>query len=212
MKKLFLILFFSTLLYSAQYYKSFNTEYYINDTRLLLYKILNRWNVTELDSFSSPCNKKVSAKLSRGITINYNKKHQTITLHFKRTFAKLLGIFNENNMVNKTSLGARKFNLVEFNNNLFQTISSTVLPNTNNEIGSIILYNIPPKVFKKFSQYELTIILEGHIAGLFEKSSKIALHTHGELFRECKQRKSYPVSLRIQNKDSQETLLHYQMN
>jgi len=209
MKKLLLTFLFISFLQAEQYYKTFNTEYYIDDKRILLYKILNRWNISEIKDYNDPCGRNIKAKLSNGIGLLYKKELKSVTISFKNEFAKLLAPFSEDeNTKNKKLFQLKWFNTIYLKNPI-----SKIEPSSTNGISKIVLKNISYIEFQKLQAIKnnIEIELEGIIYGVFNKSSKLALNSSGRFFRKCENIKEYGVVLKIKNKNSNELLVEYSM-
>jgi len=209
MKKLLLTFLFISFLQAEQYYKTFNTEYYIDDKRILLYKILNRWNISEIKDYNDPCGRNIKAKLSNGIGLSYKKELKSVTISFKNEFAKLLAPFSEDeNTKNKKFFQLKWFNTIYLKNPI-----SKIEPSSTNGISKIVLKNISYIEFQKLQAIKnnIEIELEGIIYGVFNKSSKLALNSSGRFFRKCENIKKYGAVLKIKNKNSNELLVEYSM-
>ena len=207
MKKLFLLIVISIYLNSAEYYNMKSTEYYLDDKRVLLYKILNHWNLADSYDYEEPCGRDIKAKLNSGIDLHYDKKKQKVTIDFDNSFAKLLSVVKECD----DCKGYDGFKNVWFNSSYFQDINSTIKINKKQEIGAIIIYGISPSEFDRLDaeKDKLELRLEGKVFGLFLRSNKIALHRFGVFLRECGNIKDFPFVIEIINKANKEILIKY---
>ena len=178
-------------------------KYYINNNKVLLYKIINWWYDSLPEESHQICGSLIRCQTKDNIRIEYNAIEMKLRFNAKESFADLLSIFKEC----KQCWGPSYLELTWLNKEYF---------------GDGKFMTSADKYSYTFSHIERTnaqriqsladvigLELEGVICGLM--NGKIALHHSGNLLKTCqtdseKQDKIFPITLKIVNYQTEEIL------
>jgi len=205
-----LILINSNFLF-ANYSELYSSSQYINNRQVLLYKIINWWNVESNKNNLDLCAKSVKYIRTNNINIEYNESSNKLTLLFVNSFANLVDIFKEcKNCFGPSYLENVFLNKKYFNSKRIENISKELF-----EVKRIVLNNVNKKQAMKVLnlQKNISLELEGFVGGLLLANNKLSLHQSGEFFRLCskKKKENYPVFFRVISTSSKELLLEYKV-
>ncbi|MFH1168801.1 MAG: hypothetical protein V1852_32755 [Pseudomonadota bacterium] len=195
-------------LYSSTVFCS--EDYYVDDNRTLLYKIINWW----YDCIPKDCNLYCGAAIkctNQGNTeVEYNEGNRTLTLRIKGGFANLLSALKKSDRYstssclrctwqNKKYLGSGKADATfDLNEYIINDISKH---------NALSIAGI---------RDEILFVIEGNIGGLSEDGT-VVLHQSGPFLKNCPGKSdgedpNSPVSVKVINAQANEVIIEYQAN
>ncbi|PHR74354.1 MAG: hypothetical protein COA66_00760 [Arcobacter sp.] len=172
---------------------------YINNKQVLLYKIMNWWNINDNVDELNPCHKKIKYERIGNIEVKYNKISKELTFLFKNSFANLVDIIKEcKNCYGPTYLKNTFLNKDYFRHSKVKNIKKEL-----SQLNKIVFKNVKQAEARKIIVMEknILLLLEGNIGGLLLKNNNIALHQAGDFFRSCsaKKKEDFPITFTISN-------------
>lgn len=198
----------TNLLYanSSDLYSNFQ---YVNNKQVLLYKIMNWWNIENNKNEITPCNKSIKYKKIENIQVKYNSSSKELTFLFKNSFANLVDVLKQyKNCYGSSYLKNIFLNKKYFNNGTTENITKEL-----SEIEKLTFHNISKKEAFEIINIEkdITLVLEGVIGGLLLENNKISLHQAGKFFRTCpkKGKEDFPINFTIIKNSTDEILVRY---
>jgi len=206
--KLSIVLFFLsfTVLQGANKYFGDDT-YSIDNSKVLLYKLINWWNVYGGDESQRLCNRSINYEDTRKIKLKYFTKLKTLEVKLDNDFASLISILGSND------LKSTYLDITYFDTNIPQILNKHEFSEK-----TITFKNINPQQYHNLKkiQNDLVVVVEGKISGLLEVSGKIALHNSGSFFRKCfsnnlNQKIDYPLTLKILDNKAKKLLVQYEL-
>jgi len=193
-------------LYSSDLYSNFQ---YVDNNQVLLYKIMNWWNIDSNQNDITPCNKAIKYKRIGNIKVEYDDKSRELTLVLKNSFAKLVDILKEC----KNCYGPEYLENIFLNQDYFKNATTKNITKELSLLNKLIFNDVNQREAFKIKNIEkdITLIFEGVIGGLLSGSNNISVHQAGSFFRNCpiKGKKNFPIKFTIMNKSTNETLVVY---
>ncbi len=178
--------------------------YYINNSQVLLYKVINWWYDCLEEESKQLCGTKVRCRNQGNTQVEYNGTTMKLTLRIDGGFAHQLSLFNP--LARASYLACTSLNKTYFSRSEAKDISGG-LPIT----GALVIHRVGKTQGMQIQSMQKDIVfeLEGIISGLV--NGKIALNHMGEFIKTCPDagRKRSPVSLRIMNFRTKEVLATY---
>lgn len=191
---------------SSDLYSNFQ---YIDNKQVLLYKIMNWWNIDSNQNDITPCHKAVKYKRIGNIKVKYNDKSKELTLIFKNSFADLVDILKEC----KNCYGPEYLENIFLNQEYFKNATTKNITKELSLLKKLTVNNVSKKEASKIIHMEqdITIILEGFIGGILSISNNISLHQAGIFFRSCpkKGKNDFPIKFTIVNTSTNALLIGY---
>lgn len=186
--------------------------YYIEDNRVLLYKIINWWYDALPEEAEQLCGDVIRHHNQGKIHSSYNAGQKTLVLHLPGGFANLLSAAEHGIAVSRPSVYAcSQLSRKHFGNGT-SSVTIEEFPITNSYTFRFQPVNTG-QYRKILSMLDtLQVILEGTIGGL--QNGKIALYTSNRNLYDCTSNSlsapAYPPpSLKIVKPDTQELLAEY---
>ena len=208
MKYLFsCILLFSCLF--LNHANAFCTEsYYIENNRVLLYKIINWWYDCLPEESNQLCGRIIKCVSEGDTQVEYNEKKMTLKLQIHGGFAGLLSIFKQCEQY----FGPSYLKCTGLNKKYFGNGEAVIV--TNKLPANFLFMNIDNSHSQLIKSLEEDIVFElkGEICGLL--NGRIALHHVGNFLRTCpkgfkQNEKNFPTTLRIIDSQTKEELAKY---
>ncbi len=185
-------------------------KYFINNKRVILYKIINWWYYSPPEESSQLCGSLIKCQNRNNGRIEYNKESKVLKINIKGDFSGRLSLFR----VNKKSSDLILLKPVFINNNYFNIEKNGVSNIKIDSTNSLIIKNVNKKQAEKIQRIEndLLFVLEGKIGGLL--NGRIAIYQDESLLKSCtdyqlKKNNNYPVSFRIINSVTNKILIEY---
>jgi len=183
--------------------------YYIDNNRVLLYKVINWWYDCLPEESSLLCGSLIKCQSKGNVQVEYNEAEMILSLQIKGGFANLLSIFKQCEQCFGPYLKC-----TWLNKKFFGRGEALIVSNEVPTMSAFIINNIDKKQGRLIRSIEKDIIfeLEGVIGGLL--NGKIALHQAGNFIKDCSgdlqnRNDSSPISLKIINPHTKEVLAKY---
>lgn len=185
-------------------------KYYMNNTSVFLYKIINWWYDSLPEESHQLCGNLIRCRTEGNIQIGYDANEMKIRLYTKERFADLLSVFKQC----EKCWGPSYLKLTWLNKKYFGDGKYITATDKYAALNSYIFGQIE-RTSAKHIQRTADVIgleLEGVICGLM--NGKIALHHSGELIKTCqvdkeKQDEHFPITLKIINFQTEEILAKF---
>jgi len=184
--------------------------YYINNNRVLLYKIINWWYDCLPDEENKLCGSLIKCRNKDNAQVQYNEAEMILKLKIKGGFADQLSIFKQC----KQCFGPSYLKCSWLNKKYFGSGEAGIVSNDLPAISAFIINNIDKYHGRQIQSIEKNIVfeLEGAIGGLL--NGQIALHQVGNFIKTCPaashgRDNSLPFSLKIINSSTKEVLAKY---
>lgn len=181
-------------------------DYYIDNQRVLLYKIINWWYDCTPEESVLLCRHPVRYENRENARMIYDGAENTLKLKVKGGFADLLSLVRPC----EQCAGSPHFRCTWINRDYFGNGRPAIV----SDITEFIFYDFRKQQVQKIQGIEKDIlfVLEGMVGGLL--NGKIALHPAGDLSRKCpglsqNTEEHFPISLKIINADKNEILAEY---
>lgn len=182
-------------------------EYYINNNKVLLYKIINWWYDSLPEESHRLCGSLIRCQTKGNIQIEYDVIEMKLSLNAKESFADLLSIFKRC----EQCWGPSYLKLIYLNKEYFGDGKFITSTDNCSTVNSYVFAHIERTHAQKV-QSIVDVIgfeLDGVICGLV--NGKIALHHAGTLLKTCqadseKQGEDFPITLKIVNFQTEEIL------
>lgn len=207
--KSIIAIFISSSLLLANSSDLYSNFQYVENNQVLLYKIINWWNVESNKNDTSYCNKSIKYLRKNNLNIKYNKTSKELVLTFRDNFAHLVDVFKKC----KNCYGPKYLENTFLNKKYFSNAKTDNITIELSDIKSIVLKNVSKGEATKILKFQkdMILILEGISGGLVLENNKISLHPIGNFFRSCPKndKSKYPVSFRIINEKTKESLIEY---
>jgi len=208
-KKLILSIIFALLsqplLHTSDKYFGDDT-YSIDNSKVMLYKLINWWNIYGGEESQRLCNRSLHYEDTRKVALKYQANLKILELHLDNDFASLISI-----------MGTANFKSTYLGTNYFDSMRTQSISNSDLDTKIITFKNMNKKQYEELQkiQNDLVILVEGKISGLLEDSGKIALHSSGKFFRQCfynneVKNTDYPLTLKIFDNKSKKLIAEYQ--
>jgi len=195
----FLLVFFLNTFLFSNTSELYSNLQYINNKQVLLYKIMNWWNINDKVDELTPCHKIIKYERIGNIEVKYNKISKELTFLFKNSFANLVDIIKEC----KNCYGPTYLKNIFLNKDYFKHSKMKNIKKELSDLKKIVFKNGKQVEAKKITAMETNIllVLEGNIGGLLLKNNNIALHQAGDFFRSCSEKKKedFPILFTISN-------------
>ena len=191
-------------------YAACSEEYYINNDKVLLYKIINWWYDCLPEESRQICGNLIICQAKGNIQIEYDAVEMKLRLNTKESFADLISIFKEC----EQCWGPSYFELTWINKEYFGNGLFITSTDKYSALNSYIFAHVK-RINAQRIQSIVDVIgleLEGTICGLM--NGKIALHYSGKLLKTCqvdkdKQDEHFPITLKIVNFQTEEILAKF---
>lgn len=187
-------------------------SYYINNNRVLLYKIINWWNDCIPEESSHLCWRRIKCENEGDAHIVYSETEKTLKLQIKGGFAELLSTFKQCDQC----FGPSYLQCTWLNKKYFGYGEAVIVQDELPAISALFFNNINKKEWRLIRSVEkdIELVLEGVIGGLLMMNGKIALHQAGNFLKTCpkpnqNRDNSFPISLKIINSRTEEVLAKY---
>ena len=197
--------------FHASSHNAFGSEtYFIDNNRVLLYKIINWWYDCLPEDTTQPCGNLIKYTNEGNAQVEYNELDKILKLKIKGAFTEMLSISKQceqcfgPSYLQGTWLNQKYFGNIEAVNLRSElTISNAFIINNMDKIQAQLIRDI---------EKDIIFVAEGIIGGLLD--GKIALHQSGDFFKTCPEvsqniEDSYPISLKIINSQTKEVLAKY---
>ncbi len=184
--------------------------YYIDNNRVLLYKIINWWYDCLPEESSQLCGSLIKCQSKGNAQVEYNETEMILKLQIKGGFADLLSAFKKC----EQCFGPSYLKCTWLNKKYFGSGEAVIVSNELPAMSAFTIKHIDKKQGRLIRSIEKDIIfeLEGVIGGLL--NGKIALHQAGHFIKTCpgdtqSRNDSSPISLKIKNFHTKEVLAKY---
>ncbi|MCP4024579.1 MAG: hypothetical protein GY729_22255 [Desulfobacteraceae bacterium] len=185
-------------------------NYYIDNKRVLLYKIINFWYDCLEEESQLLCQSPIRCKSKGRTQVRYDSVDKALTLEIRDGFAGLLSIFNPPDSCS----GPSAFVCTFLNPKYFGSGGSVVHQDKSLGIRQIEFLKINSNQATQIRAMatDITGVLEGRIGGLM--NGRIALHPCGDFIKGCQAQaqNQYPITLQLFNSITNETLATYSIN
>jgi hypothetical protein len=185
---------------------------FIDKNPLLLYKTINWWYSILPEESDKLCGKPISCQNIGDARVDYDETSQTLTIAIKGGFATMLSIFRECDRC----CGPSHLRCTWCKQNYFRCADTTVRVDHAGRVDGFVFTRVEREAACRVQgmQRDLMFVVEGIIGGL--SNGRIALHPAGDLIKTCgqasgKQANHAPISLKMLNANTKETLLAYDM-
>ena len=196
----------SQYLNSSELYSNFQ---YIDNKQVLLYKIMNWWNIDSNHNNITTCNKTIKYKRIKNIKVKYDNSTKELVLLLKNRFASLVDILKDCTHC----YGPEYLENTFLNQNYLKDATTKNITKELSLLNKLVFNNVNEKDASKIMNMEkdITLILEGVIGGILSKSNNISLHQAGSFFRSCpkKDKKNFPIKFTLLNISTNKTLVTY---
>ncbi len=188
--------------------------YYIDDSPLHLYKTINWWYDSTPQESTTLCGKPIKCTNEGNARIEYDEINQSVELKIKGGFASLLLAFK----TCEKCYGPSSLKCVWRNQKYIKSSAIAIQLNKDDVIDGITFINVKKEDARQIMNmvHGMLFVLEGVIGGL--SNSRIAMHESAELLKYCHaepqlrdQSPQYPISLKILNANTNETLALFSM-
>lgn len=176
--------------------------YFINNNRVLLYKIINWWNDCLPEESSQLCGSRIKCQSEGNAQVVYNEAEMIMRLQIKGGFADLLSLFKQC----EQCFGPSYLQCIWLNTKYFGNGEAAIVQNELPTIRALVFNNIDRKQVRLIRSVEkdIVFVLEGVVGGLLLQNGKIALHRAGVFLKTCPEADqsrddSFPISLNIIN-------------
>lgn len=187
---------------------------YLENSYVLLYKIINWWNDSVDGDSSFICNNNLLCEVKGQSHITVNNQNNTISIGTSSHIEDLISIFKECS----NCTGPSHLKCTYINANYFGNIPLSEVALIGETINSLTITGVPSNKASSLRQIEekISIQVEGVIGGLLIGSSKIALHQSGYFLKECANSQQNEniqsqTLLTIKNVETDEILAKYKM-
>ena len=146
--------------------------YYIDNNRVLLYKIINWWYDCLPEESNRLCGSLIKYQSKDNAQVEYYEAEMILKLQIKGGFADLLSIFKQC----KRCFGPSYLQCTWLNKKYFGNGEAAIVPNELPTIRAFVINNIDKKQVRliRSAEKDIVFVLEGVIGGLL--NGKIALH------------------------------------
>lgn len=190
----------------------FSETCYIDNSYVLLYKIINWWNDSEPDYDNMICGNTLRCKISGISTIQYDSVKELLTISTNSDIEDLVSIFKEC----ENCTGPSYFKCTYLNEKYFGKVTTEDTLAINTTINTIGIKSVALKHARQMIDIEgyIAIELEGLIGGLLLENGKITFHQNGTFLKSCSQSpnsllKQSKTFLTIKNSSTMEILAKY---
>ena len=193
-------------------YDAFCLEtYFLDDQRVLLYKIVNWWYDCLPEESSLLCGSKIKCRSTGDARVDYDEKKMALKLQINGGFADLVSIFKQC----ERCFGPEYLKCTRLNEKYFGSGEAVAVSIDMPGASAFHFLKIDRNHARKIQSIEKDIVfeLEGSVGGLL--NGKIALHQAAETFiKTCPEisqnpEAAFPVFLNIVNADTGEVLAKY---
>jgi len=191
-------------------YAACSEEYYINNDKVLLYKIINWWYDSFPEESHQICGNLIRCRAEGNIQIEYDAIEMKIRLNAKESFADLLSVFKQC----EQCWGPSYLKLTWLNEKYFGDGKFITSTDKYSSLNSYIFTHIERTNAQRIQSIVdvIGLELEGVICGLM--NGKIALHHSGKLLKTCqvdkeKQDEHFSITLKIVNFQTEEKLAKF---
>ena len=189
------------------YQKAYCSEkYYIDNQRVLLYKIINWWYDCLPEESTRLCGSRIKYENRGNARILYDAAEQKLTLEVDGGFAELLAFFK----VCQGCRGPSHFECTWLNGKYFGMGRAKIFSRQQ----TFTVENVDENQAKaiRSMKHHLVFVVEGIIGGLM--NGQIALHQGGDLLKTCPEPEQsdepYSIRLTLFNSKTNEMLATYQ--
>jgi len=205
---LFFICFSCSIIFTQD--ASCAENYYIDNNRVLLYKIINWWYDCLPEETDRLCGSRLKYENRGNAKAEFNNAERTLKLNVKGGFTDLISIFKQC----KTCPGPSCLKCVWLNEKYFKNSEAMNIYKNFAGPSIFVFKNITKKQARQIKNMEknLIFVLEGTISGLI--NNKIALHRAGNFLKPCPdhsqiKNENPPIFLTIINTATNEILAKY---
>lgn len=184
--------------------------YYIDNNRVLLYKVINWWYDCLPEESNQLCGRCIKWQSKGNAQVEYNETEMILKLQIKGGFADLLSTIKQCELC----FDPPYLKCTWLNKKYFGSGKAVIVSNELPAMSAFIIHNVDKKQGRLVRSLEKDIIfeLEGVIGGLL--NGKIALHRTGNFIKTCpgtpeSRDDSSPISLKIINAHTKEVLAKY---
>ena len=184
--------------------------YYLENNRVLLYKIINWWYDCLPEESTQLCGSLVKCQSKGDTQVEYNETEMVLKLQIRGGFGRLLSIFKQC----EKCYGPSYLKCIWFNKKYFGSGEAVIVTTDLPTVGDFIFNNIDNIHSRRIKSIEEDIVfeLEGKVGGLL--NGRIALHHAGNFIRTCpkvSQRNDEfsSTTLKIINSYTEEVLAKY---
>lgn len=186
-------------------YAGCSEKYYINNTPVLLYKIINWWYYCLPEESHQFCGSIVRCQTRGDIQIKYDSVKMTLRIDARKNFADLLSVFKEC----RPCRGPSYLKPTWLNEDYFGSGKFSAATGGRPAVNSFLFDHIDRPHAQKIQGVADTVglELEGVICGLM--NGRIALHHAGKLLKPCHmgpENENFPITLKIVNFQTEEIL------
>lgn len=203
----FLCVFFCFLLCESVYGSE---SYFINDSPVLLYKIINWWYDSVPEDDANYCGSRITCRNTGDLAVVYHDKEKKLVLQCQQGIASLLSVTKPCGQC----FGPSYLKCVYLNENLLGKGKAEVVVSGTEGIGAIAFHEIDPKYGLMMQRRATALIIEVHgtVCGLLD--GKISLHASGGLIKHCPGKPmpsndTCPITLKIVDADSNDLIATY---
>ena len=191
---------------SSELYSNFQ---YVDNKQVLLYKIMNWWNIDSNQNDITNCYKPIKYKRIKNIKVEYDESTKELTLVIKNSFAKLVDVLKDC----KDCYGPEYLKNTFLNQDYLNNATTKNITKELYLLNKLTFNNVNKKDASKIISMEkdITLILKGVIGGILSKSNNISLHQAGGFFRTCpkKDKDNFPITFTIINHTTNKVLVTY---
>ncbi len=183
MSKLFLVFILTFCLYCFPRSALSEEVYFLDNSQVLLYKIINWWYYAPDEEGRQICGDEIKCISTENAKVSFTENNLRLTIFIKAEFAELLTLSDE--CVDCS--GSHSFEPIYLNNEYFH--NAEVLLNINESAFTnhyaIEIKNISKKEYLKIKELEehLVLTLNGTVQGL--QDGKVALKFKGDHLNKC---------------------------
>ena len=185
-------------------------SYYIEGSRVLLYKIINWWYDCLPEDSRMLCGLPVRCDTSGEAVIRYREADSQLTLGLARDLAGQLSLFAPCT----GGPGPARLRCTWLNRAYFGRAAAAPVIQDGGSVTALVFHRVGRQYHRRLQAVENSIRIEltGRIGGLMD--GKIALYTKGPFIKSCPgslSGKDFPVSIAIFNGVTNEALARYTM-
>ncbi|MCP4233210.1 MAG: hypothetical protein GY770_06445 [Aestuariibacter sp.] len=186
--------------------------FYIDNQRVLLYKIINRLYLQNPGEFEVLCGTTLRYENDGNITVEYSDTQNVLKLKLDYGFTDMLSIAQKC----EHCPGATYLVANDLNGAYFGSGSASPLHGELESIQAFRFSNVGSSEAKQIRRIEkeISITLTGVVGGLFLEEGRVALHRADSSLNRCPENVgskevNHPVSLRVINSRTKEVLAEY---
>lgn len=209
-KYLLIVTIIGVCVFTSPNFAVCSEKYYINNTRVLLYKIINWWYDSLPEESYLLCGESIKCRSQGNIQVRYDAVEMKIRLYPKESFADSLSVFKQC----KQCFGPSYLKLTWLNKQYFGDGKYIASTDSHSNLNSFTFSQVERINAENIQGVVegIGLELEGVICGLMD--GKIALHHSGELLKTCrvnkeKQDEQFEITLKILNFHTDEILAKF---